>query len=796
MTPIDLVLSKIDAKPAGPGKWQARCPGHDDRKPSLSIATGDDGRALLHCQAGCTVEAVTAALGLTMRDLMPADTTRRSKPKTRVVSTSTPRTFPTAREAVGELDRRHGKHAATWTYHNAGNEPVGVVVRWNLPDGTKDIRPVAKNCTGWVIAGMPEPRPLYRLPDLAAADDVWVCEGEKTAEAGRALGIIATTSPHGAKSADKADWRPMAGKRVVILPDHDEAGERYADDVAGILVKLTPAPVVRIVRLAERWPELPEGGDLADVLAIAGGDGDAVRAELEKMVAQAEPVQPTTPAPVVDLFVPFPVEALPEPVRGFVVNATKSIGCDSSFVALPILIVCAAAIGNTRRLRIKPGWDEPPILWGGPVGDSGTMKTPAFRLAMKPLREVQAEAFKAHEEKALAYQTEKAHYEVALTAWKRKPEGDPPAEPVEPTPARCIVSDTTVEALAPILEANPRGVLLGRDELSGWLGSFDRYAGGKGGADAAHWLSMFNGESLTVDRKTGPRKTIHVDSAAVWVCGGIQPEILRRALGREHRENGMAARLLLAMPPRKVKRWTEGGIDPAIEARIALLVERLRELRPEQFGDKSEPVAVAMTPQAKTAWIAYYNAHAREQAELSGDLSAAWSKLEAYAGRLALVVHFVRWAAGDTTLADPDHVDEMSIAAGVALSRWFGGEARRIYSMLGESDEERDGRRLVELVERKGGTITPRELQRASRAYATAEAAELALADLVGAGAGRWEPQGPGPKGGRAVRVFTLHAPTVDTTPQNTLENIGCVSVSSVSSAQDAGGGWGEEGTI
>ena len=57
------------------------------------------------------------------------------------------------------------------------------------------------------------------------------------------------------------------------------------------------------------------------------------------------------------------------------------------------------------------------------------------------------------------------------------------------------LSDTTVEALAPILRVNPRGLLLARDELAGWIGSFDRYSGkGKSGADAANWLSMLSTE--------------------------------------------------------------------------------------------------------------------------------------------------------------------------------------------------------------------------------------------------------------------------------------------------------------
>jgi putative DNA primase/helicase len=73
----------------------------------------------------------------------------------------------------------------------------------------------------WIIGGMPEPRPLYGLPDLADIKRAYVAEGEKAADAARSIGLVATTSPHGSKSAEKADWSPLAGKEVVILPDND-----------------------------------------------------------------------------------------------------------------------------------------------------------------------------------------------------------------------------------------------------------------------------------------------------------------------------------------------------------------------------------------------------------------------------------------------------------------------------------------------------------------------------------------------------------------------------------------------
>src|SRR5262249_23795604 len=192
---------------------------------------------------------------------------------------------------------------------------------------------------------------------------------------------------------------------------------------------------------------------------------------------------------------PFPVDALPEPIRGFVDAGARAIGCDPSYLALPLLTAIAAAIGNTRRLELKRGWSVPPILWTVVVGESGTGKTPPFKLAMRSVRERQRKALERHAEAVKQHEADLARWEKDMAAWKRdnKAGADPPTKPEQPQAERFVVSDTTVEALAPILLTNPRGLLLARDELAGWIGSFDRYAGkGRASADAANWLSMFN----------------------------------------------------------------------------------------------------------------------------------------------------------------------------------------------------------------------------------------------------------------------------------------------------------------
>jgi len=768
MTPIDVVLSRLtNPKRVGAG-WVARCPAHDDKRPSLSVSEGDEGRVLVHCHAGCSADAIAKALGLTLRDLMPEREPPRASPSPKPPAArwsagsgdgDRDNVYATAAEAIAELERRNGPRSACWVYQAADGMPVGVVVRWDRPGRRKDIRPVSRTPAGWIIGGMRAPRPLYKLPTLCDAKRVYVTEGEKAAEAVISLGLVATTSPHGSQSAGSADWSPLAGKEVVILPDNDDAGRRYAADVIRLLARLAPAPLVKVLEL----DDLPPGGDAFDFIESYRSAGaltdEQILAHLESWADRIAPVEPDAPGSHGEKFQPFPVNVLPEPLRAFVSGSAQAIGCDSAYIALPLLATLAAAIGNTRRIQLKRGWSEPAIVWAVIIGESGTQKTPAFRLGLQPLRDLQAKAMKAHAAALEAYEIEILRFEKRLAEWKRsKSKSDPPQKPELPEGTRMVVSDTTVEALAPILLANPRGVLLARDEIGGWLASFDRYSGGKGGADEAHWLSMHAGESIIVDRKTGTPRTIYVPSASVSVTGGIQPGILDRALGAEHRESGLLARLLLAMPPRRAKRWSEAEISPLTEAAVLAIFERLHELDfvLDADGD-AHPVTLPLAPAGKAAWIKFYNEHGQEQANLTGDLSAAWSKLEGYAARLALVLHCVRWAAEDPTLTAADEVDEVSVEAGVALSRWFGHEARRVYAALSEDDEARARRQLVEWIERRGGSVTLRELTHGVRQYrGNSDAARAALDTLAKAGIGRWTHPAPGSAGGRPSPRFEL----------------------------------------
>jgi hypothetical protein len=192
------------------------------------------------------------------------------------------------------------------------------------------------------------------------------------------------------------------------------------------------------------------------------------------------------------------------------------------------------------------------------------------------------------------------------------------------------------------------------------------------------------------------------------------------------------------------------------------------------------PLLVNLSPDAKALWKTYYNAHADEQADLVGDLSAAWAKLEEYAARLALVIHFCRWAAGAPLNDGGDVLDAESMEAGIALTEWFKVEARRVYAILGESVEDRDDRRLVEwLQHRRGEWLTANDVRRRCRWLQEQGAAETALERLSKDGRIEREPVPSGQQGGRSTvryrAVSTLS--TVYETPLILEENEGSVDV-------------------
>ncbi|HVO12173.1 MAG TPA: DnaB-like helicase C-terminal domain-containing protein [Vicinamibacteria bacterium] len=245
------IVRALGAKASGDG-YVARCPAHEDRNPSLSIAE-KNGTLLFRCFVGCSFEAIAAALearGLHVRQ-------EREERAERVW---------TIRDASGRALAQHVRV----------DGPGGKTVFWRGPVGEK-----AKLAElGLRLVDLP----LYGTELLAkhAGEPVVVCEGEKAADAARTLGLLALGTSTGASSCPSpAALAPLKGRAVTLWPDADDEGRAHMARLARAL-----APIVASVRMI-RWPAASPKGDAADFVA-AGLKRDAFDA-----LPEAAPVPAT-----------------------------------------------------------------------------------------------------------------------------------------------------------------------------------------------------------------------------------------------------------------------------------------------------------------------------------------------------------------------------------------------------------------------------------------------------------------------------------------------------------------------
>ena len=771
-SPLEVVLERLKkARKSGKG-WLACCPAHDDQNPSLSIDVGDEGQVLVYCHAGCGLAEVCAALGLEVKDLfLPGvdQTDWSSKaPRPARASSGQPSLDGAAQAMLGAFNKSGSRWElnSTWIYRNAVGEEVMAVVRLDEKGtGKKSYRPFHKVGDQWEVGKAKAPSPLYRLNEIGGVEEIYVVEGEKAADAAARLGLPATTSAFGSGAAKKTDWSPIANSRIVIVPDADEPGAAYAKDVANLIRAINPHASIRILEL----PGLETKGDLVDFIEARRREGhDDSRIALEvRELARSVVALPIT-SPLVGAlnrstqrrlrpYVPFPVDALPSPLRELVVEGAIALGCPPAMIAMPALATLASCIGTSRRMKLKETWLEPCMLWTAIVSESGTRKSPAIDLAVGPLKRLQEERMVQYQEAKQEYAILMEDYDQELAEWKEAGrQGAPPERPEKPRLARLVVSDTTFEALAEVLREAPRGVLMQRDELAAWFKSFDAYKPSDGG-DAAKWIELYGARTLIVDRKTKMKEPILLPEAAACVTGGIQPGILSRILGKQHMESGLGARLLMAWPPRRTKQWTDETVRQEVLDAYDKLIRGLCDLQPGEDRDgKRQAIAYPFTPSARHSWIRFYNAHAEETAKRTGNDAAAWSKLEAAPARIGLVFHCIRFVMMDASLEAEDEVDKASLNAAILLTEWFCNETERIYQALGEAEQRAELREVVDLISERRGVMTPRELRAAKSKYRPKGVIDTLLNELVQSGDLQRVHGAPGPDGGRPSVGYAL----------------------------------------
>jgi Protein of unknown function (DUF3987) len=399
---------------------------------------------------------------------------------------------------------------------------------------------------------------------------------------------------------------------------------------------------------------------------------------------------------------PFEDALLPEAIRPWVADVAARVQCPADFVAVGVMVSAAAVIG--RKVAIRPkrqdDWTVVPNLWGLAVGPPGLMKSPALAEALRPLSRLISDAHAEYEEEMLAH-----HFHLAEARARRHDvtsrlrdafaNDEPTAglrQHFEATPAyrppvakRYLVNDATVEKLGELLNHNPNGLLLFRDELSGFLHTMDRPGHEN---DRAFYCEAWNGTGAYTYDRIG-RGTLHIRAACVSVLGGIQPgpleSYLREVFGGRG-DDGLIQRFQLAVWPDVAGRWrnVDRWSDAAARGRAIEVFQRLARLEAATVGAEEltpEEVPFLRFDPAAQELFDSWRAALEQRLRAEDDHPVLLSHLAKYRSlmpSLALILHLIEGV--DRGVGGP--ISRVAAERAGAWCQYLGAHARRLYATV------------------------------------------------------------------------------------------------------------------
>jgi putative DNA primase/helicase len=298
---------------------------------------------------------------------------------------------------------------------------------------------------------------------------------------------------------------------------------------------------------------------------------------------------------------PLDPDLLPQPLREWIIDEAERMQVPIEMVAIPVLVGLSSVGG--RQIGVHPkkhdDWLVIPNLWGGVVARSGMLKSPAQEKALAPIETLVKKATQEYENGLAESSAKQEVYAVKIKVVKKRIEeafkkDETPTTPQKdladlkrkkaaskPTERRYKTNDPTVEKLGELMKENPNGMLLIRDELSGWLRSLEK--DGREG-DREFYLESWSGQSsFTVDRIG--RGKIHIPALCTSIIGGIQPgklgKYLSEALQYGWGDDGLLQRFQLIVYPEIPEDWENVDRKPDREARKKALdvFRRLDQLK-------------------------------------------------------------------------------------------------------------------------------------------------------------------------------------------------------------------------
>jgi Protein of unknown function (DUF3987) len=429
----------------------------------------------------------------------------------------------------------------------------------------------------------------------------------------------------------------------------------------------------------------------------------------------------------------LPLEVFGDIWGAWIVDAAAAAACPPDYVVMPLLSSTSVLIGHARWAQATPGWREPPHLWAVAVGDSGDGKSPGSDCLMRDvLPEIERRMLGDYPDRWREWQQAAAFDKAALRRWEEElraaqKTGDPSTIPPMPEPTvsdiaperpRLRQHDVTIEQVAALLAtAAPKGVIIVRDEIAGWLTGMNAY----NPAGRAFWNEAYGGGPHSVECRKHSAAPIAVSRLAVAVCGGTQPQRLAELMVGV--DDGLLSRIQWFWPDPISFRL---GLETPRVAWAIEALDRLRELD-LQPGEIPCPIFVPLTREGQHLLAEFAREMQIRQADAGGLLRSAFGKARGTVLRLSLVLEWMWWCAKDGLALPPSEITPIAVAAAAVLvADYFMPMAERVFGDAGASEVERNAATLARwVVKERPDEVHVRQLQRAVRLPGLRDAGQI-----------------------------------------------------------------------
>jgi hypothetical protein len=398
-------------------------------------------------------------------------------------------------------------------------------------------------------------------------------------------------------------------------------------------------------------------------------------------------------------------------------NAAKGKCAPVDYVVGWFLPVVGAMLANVRRPKPKSDWEEPSLVWTAMVGEPSSGRSPAWDAIAPLVAHIEAIMSAGHDEAMRIFQAEKLAAKYHCDKWEAVvAEAAADGEPLPPKPSnaeepkapvrwRLMMNDATIEAVSKLASDLPRGLLLNRDELAGWLSSMGQYKVAAN-ADRTFWLECYGGRRRDVDRKQAG--SYGIPRLSVGVTGGIQPDRLPALTTGG--DDGLPLRFLYFWPSVLPKFDMSDSVpDPwAIRA-----FEKISALEMSNDDDGVQPRWVPFSDPAKEVLIVFVSRVQSLMDNSFGLIKGNFGKAKGHAIRLATILEYLHWSTTED-VDEPEYISVASLTAAIRmLEEYFFPMAERVYSHASIPENDRLAIMLIRyLRQHKIQTFNARILRR------------------------------------------------------------------------------------